>query len=127
LLCGNSILPSIHHYGYSFYYCSFILQCAKIKNQWDGVEHDFTHKSGIVYQNILLPNHAPPEYRDRATLWNAVELAEKVSDSRLCMECIVALPVELSPEQQIELVEAYVREILSARECAQTSQSTTRF
>lgn len=82
----------------------------KIKNQWDGVEHDFTHKSGIVYQNILLPDHAPPEYQDRATLWNAVELAEKASDSRLCMECIVALPVELSPEQQIELVEAYVQE-----------------
>ena len=32
LLCSNSILPRICHYGYSFLktdYCNFILQCAK--------------------------------------------------------------------------------------------------
>ncbi len=70
----------------------------KIKNQWDGVEHDYTRKGGVVYKNILLPDHAPQEYRDRATLWNAVEMSEKASDCRLCRECIVALPRELSLE-----------------------------
>lgn len=80
----------------------------KIKNQWDGVEHDYTRKGGIVYKNILLPDHAPQEYRNRATLWNAVEMSEKASDCRLCRECIVALPRELSLEQQTALVEEYV-------------------
>lgn len=47
----------------------------KIKNQWDGVEHDYIRKGGIVYKNILLPDHAPQEYRNRATLWNVVELS----------------------------------------------------
>ncbi len=87
----------------------------KIKNQWDGVEHDYTHKSGIEYKNILLPAYAPQEYSDRAKLWNAVELAEKSSDSRLCRECILALPKELSLEQQIKLVEEYVQVNFVAR------------
>ncbi len=81
----------------------------KIKNQWDGVEHDYTHKAGIVYKNIILPAYAPQEYSNRAKLWNAVELTEKSSDSRLCRECILALPKELSLDQQIKLVEEYVQ------------------
>lgn len=81
----------------------------RIMNQWDGVEHDYSNKQGVAYKNILLPEHAPVKYQDRATLWNAVELAEKASDSRLCRECMVALPVELSRQQQIALVEEYVQ------------------
>lgn len=81
----------------------------KIQNRWDGVEHDYTNKDAVVYKNILLPENAPDVYKDRATLWNSVELAEKASDSRLCRECMVALPVELSRQKQIELVEEYVQ------------------
>ncbi|MCD8156732.1 MAG: MobA/MobL family protein, partial [Clostridiales bacterium] len=81
----------------------------KIKNIWDCVEHDYTRKGGVVYKNIILPDNAPAEYKDRSTLWNEVELAEKASDSRLCRECLLALPLELSLQQQTELVERYVK------------------
>ena len=44
-----------------------------ITNEYDGVTHDYTRKGGIVHTEILLPDHAPAEYADRAVLWNAVE------------------------------------------------------
>ncbi|MCC8121047.1 MAG: MobA/MobL family protein, partial [Oscillospiraceae bacterium] len=82
----------------------------RIVNPWDGVEHDYTHKGGIVYKEIMLPNHAPTAYRNRAALWSAVELSEKAADCRLCREAIIALPRELPFEEQIALVRDYVRE-----------------
>lgn len=81
----------------------------RITNIWDGVEHDYTRKGGIIYKNILLPGNALPGYKDRSVLWNEVELAEKASDSRLCRECVLALPRELSRDQQIRLTEEYVK------------------
>lgn len=58
----------------------------KILNQYDGIEHDYTRKGGVVYTEILLPENAPPEYADRATLWNAVEKIEKAKNAQLARE-----------------------------------------
>ena len=45
----------------------------KITSEYDGRTSDFTHKGGVVFREIWLPEYAPPEYKDRAVLWNAVE------------------------------------------------------
>lgn len=82
----------------------------KIVNEYDGIEHNFTKKNWIEYTDIILPKHAPNEYQERGKLWNAVELAEKTSDAQLAREFELALPIEFSREQQIEVVEAYVRD-----------------
>lgn len=79
-------------------------------NDYDGIQHDYTRKQGLVWQRVLLPSYAPSEWNDREQLWNAVEAEEKTKDSRLAREIIVALPVELNHEQQIELTSAYVRQ-----------------
>ena len=42
-----------------------------------GKTHDYTHKQGVVHTEIMLPENALEVYRDRATLWNAVEVVEK--------------------------------------------------
>ena len=76
----------------------------KLVNEWDGMTHDYTRKGGIVHSDILLPVHAPPEFQDRSTLWNSVEQIEKSSNSQLAREIEVALPVELSRDQQLALV-----------------------
>ena len=34
----------------------------KIKNQFDGMTHDYTHKGGVVHTEILLPDHAPAAF-----------------------------------------------------------------
>ena len=82
----------------------------KIKNEYDGIVHDFTRKGGIAHTEILLPENAPQEFLDRGTLWNSVEKIEKSKNSQLAREIEVALPKELDREKQIELIREYVKE-----------------
>ena len=82
----------------------------KLTSEWDGLTRDYTNKPGVVHSEIILPTHAPPEFSDRATLWNSVEQIEKSSDAQLAREIEVALPVELSRSQQLALVRSYVRD-----------------
>lgn len=81
-----------------------------IKNEYDGIVHDFTRKGGITHTEILLPQNAPQEFSDRGTLWNSVERIEKSKNSQLAREIEIALPKELDNEKQIELVQEYVKE-----------------
>ena len=57
-----------------------------------------------------MPEYAPQEWKDREQLWNAVEEVETAKDSRLAREFVVALPIELSREEQIELLQEFIRE-----------------
>lgn len=82
----------------------------KIKNEYDGIVHDFTRKGGIAHTEILLPQNAPQEFSDRGTLWNSVEKIEKSKNSQLAREIEIALPKELNREKHIELVREYVKE-----------------
>ena len=94
----------------------------KILNQWDGITHDYTHKSGVIHSEIILPSHAPPVLADRSNLWNSVELAEKATNSQLAREIEIALPVELTEEEQINLVRTYVQDsFVAAGMCADFS------
>ncbi len=53
---------------------------------------------------------APAEWQDRETLWNAVEETETAKDSRLAREFVAALPIELSREEQIQLLQDFIKE-----------------
>ena len=81
-----------------------------IKNEYDGIVHDFTRKSGIAHTEILLPQNAPQEFSNRSVLWNSVEKIEKSKNSQLAREIEIALPKELNREKQIELVREYVKD-----------------
>ena len=72
-------------------------------------------KQGLVWQEVFLPEYAPQEWQDREKLWNAVEEVETAKDSRLAREFVVALPIELSREQQIELLQDFIREQFCVR------------
>ncbi len=90
-----------------------------ITNEYEGVTHDYTRKGGVVHTEILLPDNAPAKYSDRAVLWNAVEKIEKAKNAQLAREIEIALPVELTQEQNISLVREYVnRHFVSAGMCA---------
>ena len=91
----------------------------KITNEYDGQIHDYTRKGGVVHTEILLPDHAPAGFADRAVLWNAVEKIEKAKNAQLAREIELALPVELTREQNISLVREYVnRHFVAAGMCA---------
>ena len=96
--------------GRSAVAASAYLSCSRLYNDYDGIQHDYTKKQGLVWQQIFLPEYAPQEWQNREKLWNAVEEVETAKDSRLAREFVVALPIELSREQQIELLQDFIRE-----------------
>ena len=98
---------------------SAYLSCSRIYNNYDGVQHDYTRKRGLVAQQIFLPPDAPPEWENRETLWNAVEAAEKTKDSRLAREFVAALPVELDKAAWMRLLSGFIQtQFVSQGMCA---------
>ena len=87
---------------------SAYMSCSAIYNDYDGVQHDYTRKQGLVWEHVFLPDCAPAEWQDRAMLWNAVEEAEKTKDSRLAREFVVALPIELGKLDWINLLSKFI-------------------
>ena len=87
---------------------SAYMSCSAICNDYDGVQHDYTRKQGLVWDHVFLPDCAPAEWQDRAKLWNAVEEAEKTKDSRLAREFVVALPIELDRTDWINLLSKFI-------------------
>lgn len=86
------------------------MSCSQILNDYDGVQHDYTRKQGLVWQQIFLPEYAPAEWSDRGTLWNAVEENEKTKDSRLAREFVVALPIEMGKAEWQNLLTEFIKD-----------------
>ena len=100
--------------GRSAVAASAYLSCSKILNDYDGVQHDYTRKKGLVWQEVFLPEFAPSEWKERGVLWNAVEENEKTKDSRLAREFVVALPIELSEAQWEKLLSDFISDTFVA-------------
>jgi ATP-dependent exoDNAse (exonuclease V) alpha subunit len=73
------------------------------------VVHDFTAKRGVYCTNIIAPIGAPSWVYDPFELWNKVAQSEKRIDARYAKDITLALPNELSLEQNKKLVEEYIR------------------
>ena len=86
------------------------ISCEKIKNEWDGEVHDYHNKKGLLHSEIFLPENVPIALKDRTTLWNSVELNEKASNAQLARNFIIALPKELSFEENKNLITDFIQE-----------------
>ena len=95
--------------GRSAVAASAYMSCSRMYNDYDGIQHDYTRKQGLIYQEVMLPPMAPSEWNDREQLWNAVEETEKTKDSRLAREFVVALPVELDKDSNISLLQDFIK------------------
>ena len=95
--------------GRSAVAASAYMSCSKILNDYDGVQHDYTRKQGLVWQRVFLPEYAPAKWKDRSVLWNAVEENEKTKDSRLAREFVAALPIELNESDRIALLTEFIQ------------------
>lgn len=73
-----------------------------------GRSHVFSNKAGVVHSEVLLPDGAPEEWRDREQLWNDVEAAELRKDAQLAREIEFAIPREMTEEQGIDLARDFV-------------------
>ena len=73
-----------------------------------GKTFDYTRRRGVQHTEIRTPASTPDWMRDRGQLWNAIEKVEKRRDSQLARSLDIALPYELSLEQNLELVRGFV-------------------
>lgn len=71
-----------------------------------GIEHDYSGRGGVNHTEIITPDGQRNSI-DRNQLWNAAEAAENRKDGRTAREWIVALPSELTADQQRELVNEF--------------------
>ena len=69
----------------------------------------------MICTEIFLPPHAPPEYQDRATLWNTVEMVEKHPKAQLAYSFDITLQNELSLEENIRLAREFVQKYLVSK------------
>ena len=87
----------------------------KLHSEYYGEDSDYTKKGGVICSEILLPSHAPPEYSDRETLWNAVEKGERGKNAQLAYSFDIALQNELSLDENIALTRQFLSEQFVSR------------
>ena len=80
----------------------------KLHSEYYGEDSDYTRKGGVICSEILLPSHAPSEYIDRETLWNAVEKAERGKKAQLAYSFDIALQNEFSMQENIALARQFL-------------------
>ncbi len=99
--------------------------CARMTFEREGRLVDYTRKQGLAHEEFVIPQDAPEWLRvmiaDRPVsgsseaFWNKVESIEKRSDAQLARDVTIALPIELSTSQNIELVRDFVAQQITAR------------
>jgi len=87
----------------------------KLYSEYYGETSDYTNKGGVICSEILLPDHAPREYADRQTLWNAVEKAERGKKAQLAYSFDIALQNEFSMDENIALARHFLLEHFVSR------------
>ena len=80
---------------------------------YSGHEHDNT------FSNITLCENAPKEWQDKAKLWNAVEEQEQGKNTRKARQWILAIPQEMTQEQQEEAVKKFQEYLAGKGMCSQ--------
>ena len=87
----------------------------RLYSEYYGEYSDYTRKGGVICSDILLPSHAPKEYADRQTLWNAVEKAERGKTAQLAYSFEISLQNEFSLDENIALARKFLLEQFVSR------------
>lgn len=82
-----------------------------------GIIHNYAKKSEVTYTEIILPEHAPEEYRNREILWNEVQKVETQDRARLAREWEVAIPNELDLDQAKTLIRNFGESLVKEGMC----------
>ena len=94
--------------GRSAVECAAYRAGEKLYSEYYGLVSDYTRKGGVVHSEILLPPHAPREYADRQTLWNAVEDVERNKNAQLAYSFDIALQNEFSLDENMQLARQFL-------------------
>jgi MobA/MobL family len=84
---------------------------SEMTDERTGERHDYSRKSAdVLFAGMYGPKDAPDWTKDRAQLWQHVEAFEKRRDAQLARVFDIALPHELTLEQNRRLLQDWVRE-----------------
>ncbi|WP_028749762.1 Ti-type conjugative transfer relaxase TraA [Rhizobium mesoamericanum] len=99
--------------------------CAKMEYEREARVIDYTRKQGLLHEEFAIPAGSPKWLRaiiaDRTVsgaseaFWNRVEAFEKRSDAQLAKDVTLALPVELTAEQNIALMRDFVEHHITTK------------
>lgn len=96
--------------GKSSLYLSAYNSRTRLKDEKTGLVFNYEKKKeDLMHQEIILPDNAPLRFKDRSVLWNEIEKIEKRKDAQLSRYFIVALPRELTLEQNHKLLTDYIK------------------
>jgi len=87
----------------------------KLEDARQGLTHDYSRRHDVRETWIQAPEDGPAWVQDRQSLWTAIDAAEKRKDAQTAREVNVALPRELTPEQQREAVQEFVQAAFISR------------
>lgn len=98
--------------------------CAKMDYEREARTIDYSRKHGLAHEEFVIPADSPDWLRamiaDRSVsgaseaFWNKVEVFEKRSDAQLAKDVTIALPIELSAEENVALVRDFVARHITA-------------
>ena len=99
--------------------------CARMDFEREARTVDYSRKLGLLHEEFVIPADAPDWLRtmiaDRSVagaaeaFWNKVEAFEKRADAQLAKDLTIALPRELTAEQNIALMRDFVDSQVLAR------------
>ena len=89
----------------------------RLRDERQGIVHDYRRRSGVEHTEIIIPDDAPIWVRDigREGLWNKVEAGEKRKDAQTARELRIMIPREFDPATRIQVVHDYVRNSFVAK------------
>ena len=82
------------------------IMAQKLENNLTGSEHNFSHKSGVINTGFFMPHGIKTEMNEEQ-FYNHIENNSHASTNIIAYSSILALPPELSQEEQIKVVEKF--------------------
>lgn len=88
----------------------------KLRDSYTGRTYDRrSHEGEILHATVVLPEAAPKEFGDIQFLLNELNKMERRSDAQMGRTYILSLPNELAPDQQMQLLFAFVEENFTSK------------
>ena len=92
--------------GHSILRIIAYIMARKLENNLTGNEHNFSHKSGVINTGFFMPHGIKTEMNEEQ-FYNHIENNSHASTNIIAYSSILALPPELSQEEQIKVVEKF--------------------
>ncbi|GHU51886.1 hypothetical protein AGMMS49975_06600 [Clostridia bacterium] len=81
----------------------------KMHDELSGLTYDYSKRTDLVYSEVMLCDNAPENYKDNRVLWAEVNRVEN-GNGQSTRTVEVSLPKELNLDEQIKLVQGYVKD-----------------